>query len=58
MLSITKKLQAMGNSTFLVLPKVWTDCKGLKPHDLVELILNDDLTIKPIRSEKERSHVK
>ncbi len=54
MLSITKKLQAMGGSSvFVVLPKIWVDSQGLKARDSVELVLNDSLTITPVK-EKEK----
>jgi len=42
----------MGGSLLVVLPKIWTESRGLRAHDLVEIILNDSLTIKPIEAEK------
>ena len=50
MLGVRRKILQVGGSLVLVLPKVWTDAKGLKPHDLVEILLSDDLTIKPIKA--------
>jgi len=51
MLSVTKRLQAMGGSACIILPKVWLESKGLGPHDTVEVVLNDNLTIKPMKKE-------
>jgi phosphate uptake regulator len=51
MLSVTKKLQSMGGSSvFIVLPKIWVNSRGLKAHDSVELVLNEDLIIKVAKS--------
>jgi len=52
MLSVKKKLHDQGGSLLVVLPKIWTESKGLRPHDQVEIILNDNLTIKSIKAEK------
>lgn len=54
MLSVRKRLQDQGGSLLVVLPKIWTDSKGLKAHDAVELQLSDNLTIVPLKAgEKE-----
>jgi len=39
----------------VVLPKIWADARGLKPHDTVELVLNEDLTIKVPKTRTEDS---
>jgi len=36
----------------VVLPKIWTESKGLGPGDQVEIVLGDVLTIRPLRAEK------
>jgi antitoxin component of MazEF toxin-antitoxin module len=45
MLSVWRKIHNVGGSLLIVLPKIWTDSKGLKPRDTVEIQLNDNLTI-------------
>jgi len=52
MLTVKKALHDQGGSLLVVLPKIWTDSKGLRAHDQVEIVLSDDLTIKPIKAEK------
>lgn len=54
MLSIRKRLQEQGGSLLVVLPKIWTDSKGLKRHDMVELRLNECLIIAAIKDEDEK----
>jgi len=49
MFTVRKKLHDQGGSLFVLLPKIWTDAKGLKPHDMVEIVLNDSLTIMPLK---------
>ena len=51
MLSVQRRIHDIGGSLLVVLPKIWTESKGLKPHDQVEIILNDELTIKPLKAE-------
>ena len=51
MLTVKKALHDQGGSLLVVLPKVWTESKGLRAHDQVEIILDDNLTIKPIKTE-------
>ena len=45
MLSVKKRLHDQGGSLLVVLPKVWTQSKGLQANDLVEIQLDDNLTI-------------
>ena len=52
MLTVKKALHDQGGSLLVVLPKIWTESKGLRAHDQVEIILDDNLTIKPIKAEK------
>lgn len=51
-LSVKRRVHNIGASWLVVLPKIWTDSRGLKPHDQVELILNDDLTVRPLKAGK------
>jgi len=50
MISVKKKLLHQGGSLLILLPKIWTDAKGLKPHDEVEIILDDNMTIMPLKA--------
>ena len=53
MVSLKKKLQPMGGSVAVILPKIWTESKGLGPHDTVELQLGDVLIIRPVKVDNE-----
>jgi antitoxin component of MazEF toxin-antitoxin module len=50
MLSIKRKLHGQGGSLVLVIPRIYAIAKGLKPDDVVEVQLNDFLTIKPVKA--------
>lgn len=52
MVKVQKKLQRVGGSLSVVLPKIWCDEKGLGPHDIVELRLNDEVVIRPPKGAK------
>lgn len=52
MLRVRKRLHDQGGSLLIVLPKIWTEAKGLKAHDLVEIRLNDELRIVPVKEGK------
>jgi antitoxin component of MazEF toxin-antitoxin module len=49
MLTVEKKLYDQGGSLIVILPKIWTEAKRLKPHDRVLLVLNDELKIRPAK---------
>lgn len=49
MLIVKRRVHDQGGSLVLVLPKVWTESNGLGPDDLVEIRLNDKLTITPVK---------
>ena len=42
-----KVIRAGDNSCAIILPKAWVDYKGIKCGDVVEIIVNDDITIRP-----------
>jgi antitoxin component of MazEF toxin-antitoxin module len=50
MLSIRRKLHDQGGSLVLVLPKIWADSRGLRADDVVEIRLNENLTIVPLKA--------
>ena len=54
MLSVRKRLHDQGGSLLVILPKIWADSKGLKPHDEVEVQVADNLTIVPIKGEEKQ----
>lgn len=47
---VRKKLHRQGGSLVLVVPKLWADAKGLKANEEVEIQLNDELTMTPLKS--------
>ncbi len=47
MFSVKKRLHGQGGSLLVIIPKIWAESKGLKAHDIVEMQLNDRLTIIP-----------
>jgi len=49
-LSVRKRLHDQGGSLLVILPKIWADSKGLKPHDEVEIQVADNLTIVPLKA--------
>jgi len=53
-IKIRKRLHSQGGSLTLVLPKIWTDARGLKPRDEVEIQVADNLTIVPIKGEEKQ----
>lgn len=51
--SVKRKLMKHGKSSLVVaLPKGWLDYKGLKSGDSVEVISNEEITIKPLLRKK------
>jgi len=50
MIIVRKKLHRQGGSLLLVVPKLWADAKGLKAKSEVQLQLNDELTITPLKA--------
>jgi antitoxin component of MazEF toxin-antitoxin module len=52
MLTVRKKLHDQNGSLVVILPKIWIDSKGLKPHDTVEIQLNENLTIIPAKAKE------
>jgi len=55
MLTVRKRLHDQGGSLLVVLPKIWTDSRGLKPHDLVEIVLDENLVIVPLKIGENKS---
>jgi antitoxin component of MazEF toxin-antitoxin module len=54
MLSVRRKIHRIGGSLAVIIPPAWIESKHLKACDLLEIQLNDSLTITPIK-EKEKA---
>ncbi len=53
--SVKRKLMKHGKSSLVVaLPKGWLDYKGLHSGDQVEVITNEDVTIRPVQVKKKK----
>ena len=50
MITVRKKLHRQGGSLMLVVPKLWADAKGLKANEEVQLQLNDELKMTPLKA--------
>ena len=44
---VERKLQEQSGSYFVILPKIWVESYGLKQGDMMSVLFNDDVKIKP-----------
>jgi antitoxin component of MazEF toxin-antitoxin module len=44
---VKRKIQRIGGSYLISLPKIWVDAIGLKQSDQLTLLFNGDIKIKP-----------
>lgn len=51
MIVVQRKLHRQGGSLMLVVPKLWADSQGLKADDIVQVRLNGELIMKPVKTE-------
>jgi antitoxin component of MazEF toxin-antitoxin module len=49
---VERKLQEQSGSYIVAIPKIWVESWGLKQSDLVEILFNGEVKIKP-KKEKE-----
>jgi antitoxin component of MazEF toxin-antitoxin module len=50
---VKRKLQEQSGSYFVALPKIWVESLGLKQGDIVLVLFNGDIRIKPASKKKE-----
>jgi len=46
-----RRLQEQRGSYFVIIPKMWVEAKGLKESDVLSVIINGIVKIKPIEKE-------
>ena len=45
--TVKRKLQEQSGSYFVTLPKIWVEAEGLKEGDIMSVVFNDIVKIKP-----------
>lgn len=52
--TVKRKLQEQSGSYFVVLPKLWVESRGLKQGDLMSVLFNGIVKIKPPPDSKDK----
>ena len=56
MFSVQRKVHNIRGSLLVVLPKIWIQANGLQADDVVEIQLNDNLTILAPKKQEAGKH--